>query len=63
MSENRVQWDVYVAFTATKKYTVYAESHHEALANGEDDFFEEIGKMKTLELSVDRIEAGRTDGQ
>lgn len=60
-SEKRVEWDVYVAFSATKKYTVVAEDEAEALTNGEEKFFEELGQLKTLTLAVERIEAGKAD--
>ena len=59
--EKRVQYDVYFNFTADVNYTVYAESEEEAIQNGEEEFFTAVGKLKTLALSVDRVEAGRID--
>lgn len=57
MPETRNHWDVYVAFSGVKKYTVYAEDNNEAIQNGEEAFFTEIGGMKTLSLTVERVEA------
>ena len=64
MSSKRVQWDVNIAYSAEKKYVVYAESQAEAELEAEDKFFLEVGPtvLNTKTLCIDHVTAEETAG-